>query len=758
MRFLIFILILFPSLLVAQSAQDRNRISLRTGLQRCLDGLGDPIENCFTRTNINGELIYIDSSEMADMFSDSDLLKFGTTTPASNIDTAYRFGSTAFGADTLVFYGNSKVSIDGHGSHSCLDLSIDNDIYSMRVKHDEFDCPLMYIDGRGAIYTASQVVISSAFQNSGYGCQLQHPSLDQFMLGIRSDVNGAGIQIHQSSALGSYQIGSLDINSDYRWMLEADGKMRWGLDSIQDMDTDFFRADVAKLFTSGTIGIGLPETDPVMLAAYDSDGYLAKAILGDGFSFVFDTLNFDASDDDWYKVGGLTPDDNTQIIYHNGGVLVGNDNIGNATATFNSFGLNRFGQSVTVNNIFFNGGNLTATGNGNIAFGTSTALDITTGTENILFGTLSGTDITSGARNIGMGYSSLLALTTGNDNFGLGTDALRSITTQSNNVAIGARALYGATTSNNVAIGTEAAFTNSAGTEGVYIGFGAGASSTGDYNTIIGSYAGYDAAGYCIQIGRGAGYSNTTASRLFISSYNWANATQDYENSIISGTMDATPSSQILNLNAKVLPRYMGGTATSMIGKDASGYLTTFSNNTSLSFSSGILGINLNNANTWTALQTFTVDPIVPDEAWSGLWDNVNEPVTKNAMFDYLNNEITSGIYSISANDEINADGRTLYDAYWTRINNIVTVTGGFLFDPTTDGLTSFEINLPFASDLGDVFELSGTGSSGELYYGSVQIRGETTNDTAEFIWMMNPSEIDFDSHYYSYKFTYIIN
>lgn len=158
-----------------------------------------------------------------------------------------------------------------------------------------------------------------------------------------------------------------------------------------------------------------------------------------------------------------------------------------------------------------------------------------------------------------------------------------------------------------------------------------------------------------------------------------------------------------------------------------------------------------------TGVKTFTVDPIVPDEAYTGLWDGSMEVPTKNAVFDYLNNEITSGYYSPTASDEINVDSRSVFDAQWIRVNNRVTVSGGFSWDPSSDGSTSFEIDLPFPSDLGDVFELSGSGASGELYYGSVQIKAETTNDTAEFIWMINPSEIDFDNHYYSYTFTYLI-
>lgn len=62
MKYAIFIL----SILFSVSAFSQgNRITLRTGLQKCLDGLGDPIEDCFVRTNANGEMIYYTAQSLA---------------------------------------------------------------------------------------------------------------------------------------------------------------------------------------------------------------------------------------------------------------------------------------------------------------------------------------------------------------------------------------------------------------------------------------------------------------------------------------------------------------------------------------------------------------------------------------------------------------------------------------------------------------------------------------------------------------------
>lgn len=79
-------------------AQGNKRINITSGLQRCLDGSGDPIENCWTHTNSNGKLVYISGEDAAILLSAAN---------EGAVDSIYVSGDTMyvvyFNAPTLAY-------------------------------------------------------------------------------------------------------------------------------------------------------------------------------------------------------------------------------------------------------------------------------------------------------------------------------------------------------------------------------------------------------------------------------------------------------------------------------------------------------------------------------------------------------------------------------------------------------------------------------------------------------------------------------
>jgi len=145
-------------------------------------------------------------------------------------------------------------------------------------------------------------------------------------------------------------------------------------------------------------------------------------------------------------------------------------------------------------------------------------------THNTIFGSLCAANMTSSAQeNTISGYGAALKLTSGGGNTIFGSDALRNLTTAGGATAVGYQALYTATGGSNTAIGRQAFFNMGAGTNGVALGAYAGLNETESY----------------------AFYVNTIG-------YNGATIAADRTASIMWGLGHPTPSSQILNLNAKV--------------------------------------------------------------------------------------------------------------------------------------------------------------------------------------------------------------
>ena len=187
-------------------------------------------------------------------------------------------------------------------------------------------------------------------------------------------------------------------------------------------------------------------------------------------------------------------------------------------------GSNVITASTTLNNYFFGpAGNLTMTGNYNIAFGYGAFLSNTTGAANIAIDGYALSSNTTGSSNLATGYGTLNFNTTGSQNIAVGQDALQYNTTGNNNTAIGFQTLWKNTTgTNNTATGIYALQNNASATSSVAFGAGA-AQGTANYSnqggTYVGFQSGYSAAtgsNFNTLLGYQSGYDITTGTNNVI--------------------------------------------------------------------------------------------------------------------------------------------------------------------------------------------------------------------------------------------------
>lgn len=249
--------------------------------------------------------------------------------------------------------------------------------------------------------------------------------------------------------------------------------------------------------------------------------------------------------------------------------------------------------------------------------------------------------------------------------------------------------------------------------------------------------------------------------------YNVANSTPTASTKlhVMMQTTTKLPLQEIENLSTgdAALQFSISGDSYAMGIDNADNDLFKISYNTSVGLATlgtnDLLKINQSGA------MTVTGDVSVPDEAFGAGWNASLETPTKNAVYDeittfqnYVATYYISGSYLPTASAESNLDASvTPTEAQYMRVGNVVTVSGGFNADATGGGPTSFELSLPISGDISNIHSISGVGHSGELYFGTVQIRANTTNKTAEFVFTVTETDVDLNDHYYSYSFTYTL-
>ena len=374
---------------------------------------------------------------------------------------------------------------------------------------------------------------------------------------------------------------------------------------------------------------------------------------GSGFVSVADFLVFDSIyiQNDTIKLaygGGAIPIGTTSNSFWalNGNNLTGERYLGtntnhplpirlNGVERFRLTQAGRIDFSNALNNVFIEGGNETVTGDLNFTMGG--LINLTSGFQNTTMGLGSGRNITNQSQN------SLYAFNAGEN--------LRS----SGNIAMGINTLRGpisggTTTGNQVAIGNFTLENHSGGgipnvvvaplafrtgnPSGVTaMGTGLSSSGTGLYNSIFGAFAAgnYTTSQRLSTFGALSGIGQVTASggtffgyaagryedegdRLMIDAIDRGNKANGRANSIIYGVMNANRNNQILDLNAKVKPAIMGGTAVDIAGYDSDGYLTTasFTPPADVTINAGN-AINVAGSNPYTISYTGTDSTTVSD-------------------------------------------------------------------------------------------------------------------------------------------------
>jgi hypothetical protein len=244
---------------------------------------------------------------------------------------------------------------------------------------------------------------------------------------------------------------------------------------------------------------------------------------------------------------------------------------------------------------------------GNTAVGYQAGYSNTTGTPITVFGYQAGYANTTGIWLTAFGYQALrnstgdnnsafgralVTNTTGTSNSAFGMNSLYYNTTGSYNTAQGQESLFNNTTaSHNTAVGYQAGYTNITGTQSTYLGSRAGYNATGNYNTIVGDYAGQGittGTGNSF-LGQGSGNLVTTGSNNTIIGRYDGNQ---------SGLDMRTSSKSIVISDGDGLPQYVVGFAPNGPGSysGTAGYTTIGAGGTSATLYNGVIGLNGNAA------------------------------------------------------------------------------------------------------------------------------------------------------------------
>lgn len=124
-----------------------------------------------------------------------------------------------------------------------------------------------------------------------------------------------------------------------------------------------------------------------------------------------------------------------------------------------------------------------------------------------------------------------------------------------------------------------------------------------------------------------------------------------------------------------------------------------------------------------------------------------------------LKQDISSGFYTPVISNAQNTDEMPLAtEAQYVKVYDIVTVSGRISVNPMTNSTpVKFDITLPLASAITKTEYVSGIAHSGTTWYSTMEIKGNTSNNTATFQYIPK-NDIDLNAHEFSYTFTYRIN
>jgi len=220
------------------------------------------------------------------------------------------------------------------------------------------------------------------------------------------------------------------------------------------------------------------------------------------------------------------------------------------------------------------------TGSFNTVLGSGTATGLTTGSGNVVVGGSSGIGLTTGSNNIAVGNSAIAgaATVTGADNIGIGRTTLGALTSGANNIAIGINTANLTTTgSNNIAIGNLAGERNISAADTIAIG-----QSALKLNTIVGNVA----------IGAATLSNNTVGSNNTAVGYNSLRSVVAQDNCTALGyqAARAVNSADVTAIGSNALALSTGGSQNTAVGSQTlGGAIVTGQSNTAVGYGAGFL-------------------------------------------------------------------------------------------------------------------------------------------------------------------------
>lgn len=213
----------------------------------------------------------------------------------------------------------------------------------------------------------------------------------------------------------------------------------------------------------------------------------------------------------------------------------------------NAFIYNETSQDVRIG---INAGNETMTHTyPHVLIGSGAGYNLSSADANVFIGHLSGQQASTGSYNVGVGAYTLSRVAAGTQNLGLGAQSLRNFT-GNGNIGIGYTAGTGvsgsSTGSYNTFIGTSSGFGVTTGGSNVFVGYNTGTRVvTNSNNVYLGTQAGqYNSGADNIfigtQAGRGVDGSSTGGNNIFIGGYAGTATTTGQYNLLIGYHVDAS--------------------------------------------------------------------------------------------------------------------------------------------------------------------------------------------------------------------------
>lgn len=117
------------------------------------------------------------------------------------------------------------------------------------------------------------------------------------------------------------------------------------------------------------------------------------------------------------------------------------------------------------------------------------------------------------------------------------------------------------------------------------------------------------------------------------------------------------------------------------------------------------------------------------------------------------NQYIASGTWTPTLTNVTNVAASTAYEGQWTRVGNVVTVSGKVDIDVTGAGATELGMSLPIASAMTVEQNLGGSAVSAAAAALSAAIRADATNDRAAIVF--TATSLTNDSYFFT--FTYVV-